>query len=335
MIIHTHTHRHTQWSHTIINESRHAHVTQSSLDSCAYTHAWQGEQTGIKPQTYSRTLNTSILRIVAHTHISVCSWHLDVTRQPVWRNEEGGRPAVQREPAEPLSRAAGWLKPWKAFSRSGQREPGRHIEWVWERNVSETKSEAIGLVREVCVLVITWACIAAWVEIYTLTWSHVLEEVKGRSPAQPELSMIFFSVGIICETVEHPHTLLLPYIIQQTCFQSNIIYLRTHNQQKLLVERCNVFLTQAIYFRAWIHLKGLWRHRKLWAVGKHIYLAHWPSCSKVENKHPHLLPEACLNLPDRGTGERKRTRNGCFTARFFTPLHLFFIRPFVIKGQRL
>ena len=65
---HTHTHRHTQWSHTIINESRHAHVTQSSLDSCAYTHAWQGEQTGIKPQTYSRTLNTSILCIVAHTH---------------------------------------------------------------------------------------------------------------------------------------------------------------------------------------------------------------------------------------------------------------------------
>lgn len=98
------------------------------------------------------------------THASVCSWRLDMTRQPICRNEEGGQPGVQREPAEPLSGAVGWLtRPWKAFSRSGQREPERHTEWVWERNVSETKSKAIRLVREVCELVITWACTAAWV----------------------------------------------------------------------------------------------------------------------------------------------------------------------------
>lgn len=66
--IHPWLYTHTQWSHTIINESRHAHVPQSSLDSCAYTHAWKGEQTGLKPQTYSRTLNTSMLRIAAHAH---------------------------------------------------------------------------------------------------------------------------------------------------------------------------------------------------------------------------------------------------------------------------
>lgn len=49
-----------------------------------------------------------------------------------------------------------------------------------------------------------------------------------------------------------------------------------------------------------IHLEGLCGRCEPWAVGKHLQLARWPSCSEVKNKHAHLLPEACLDSSDRG-----------------------------------
>lgn len=57
--------------------------------------------------------------------------------------------------------------------------------------------------------------------------------------------------------------------------------------------------------------------RALWAIGKHVYLTHWPSCSEVKNKHPHLLSEACPDLPERN---RKSTKNGWYTSQFIALL---------------
>lgn len=38
-----------------------------------------------------------------------------------------------------------------------------------------------------------------------------------------------------------------------------------------------------------------------------------PVVAKVRSKHPHLLPQTCLDSPREARGERKGTVNRCFT----------------------
>lgn len=76
------------------------------------------------------------------------SLHMNMTRQPMWRNEEGGRTGVQREPSETPNRESCWLTDvtLKACQQI-RTELTRQNEWVWERNVSDEKRRSIS-VRE-------------------------------------------------------------------------------------------------------------------------------------------------------------------------------------------
>ncbi len=103
-----------------------SHYAVKSLHMCTYAcmrRCTNGDET---TNIFTYTLNTSILRIAAHT--------------PACAPRMLGREDRLASNLNLLSlwteRVVGWLtRPWKPFSRSGQSEPERQTEWVWERNV--------------------------------------------------------------------------------------------------------------------------------------------------------------------------------------------------------
>lgn len=103
---------------------------------------WKGAQTRTKPEAHSHENRMPALRIAVHTHVlgsvCVCMCVCSTTRQLCegMRREDGLASSLNLLRLW-TERVVGWLtRPWKPFSRSGQSEPRRQIEWVWVKNVS-------------------------------------------------------------------------------------------------------------------------------------------------------------------------------------------------------